>query len=69
MCWEGEMESGRTTPAFFTPRTLGERWQVSVRTVRRIIQGRQITIHRVGRQLRIARADVLDFERGRRELN
>ena len=68
MYWASDMHPNGVATSFFTARTLAERWQVSVRTVRRLIHSKQITIHRVGRQVRIARVDVIDFERGTREL-
>jgi excisionase family DNA binding protein len=47
-----------TEPRFYTIEMLAERWRVSPRTVRRLIENGPLRAVRVGKQLRVA-ADVL----------
>ena len=48
----------------FTPETLAARWNCSPETVRQMVHRRELPAFRVGRLIRIARADVDAFESG-----
>ena len=49
---------------FWTPKQISERWLVSPRTVRRIIEAGELRAHRMGKQIRIRHADLLAYEHG-----
>ena len=49
---------------FWTPRQIGERWLVSARTVRRLIEAGELRACRMGKQIRIRHADLLAYEHG-----
>lgn len=55
------------TPRLLTPRAVADTLGVSVRTVRRFIDAEQITVHRIGRQVRVSERDLEQFIRLRRE--
>jgi excisionase family DNA binding protein len=40
---------------------LAERWEVSTRTVQRLIKSGALRIHRIGRLVRISEADIEEF--------
>ena len=52
---------------FYTVEQLAERWQLSVRTVRRFIKAGELSVHRIGTQIRIAASAVMQFEKLRRD--
>jgi excisionase family DNA binding protein len=54
-------------PTFWTVEALSTRWQVSQRTVRRLIERGQLRAVRIGGQLRVA-ADVLQRFEERHEV-
>ncbi len=61
--------SNSPTPAskpFFTLADLANRYDVSVRTVRRWVDAGEMIAHRVGRQLRVSAEDLKTFEKLRR---
>ena len=49
---------------FWTTRQIAERWLVSARTVRRLIEAGELRAHRMGKQIRIRLADLLAYEHG-----
>tara|TARA_R110000787_G_scaffold100005_1_gene204817 strand:+ start:3890 stop:4072 length:183 start_codon:yes stop_codon:yes gene_type:complete len=51
---------------FDTIKSLAERWQVSERTVRRLIDKGDIKAHRIGDQIRISQEDRDAYERSQR---
>jgi len=59
--------SVQTLPAFFTILSLAERWQVSPKTIRRMVSRKEILIHRIGKQIRISADQVVIHERSSRE--
>ena len=54
-------------PRLFSVADTAQRLVVSARTVRRWIDEGQLPIHRLGRQIRIAEADLVAFIRQRRQ--
>lgn len=46
---------------------VAERLDVSVKTIRRLIDSKSIAIHRIGRQIRISEADLAMYVKGQRE--
>ena len=59
--------SGRlplTEERFWTPRQIAERWLVSSRTVRRLIEAGELRACRVGKQIRVRHSDLLAYEHG-----
>jgi len=52
---------------FFTVPQIGERWQVSPRTVRRLISRQELVVHHIGAQIRVAADDLFAFEKLHRE--
>jgi excisionase family DNA binding protein len=57
----------RKLPAFFTVKELAERWQVSGKTVRRLIARKEIPVHRIGSQIRLSADHILAHERASRD--
>ena len=56
---------GRATgERFWTPRQIAERWLVSPRTVRRLIEAGELRACRMGKQIRIRHGDLLAYEHG-----
>lgn len=49
-------------PRVFTPRTLAERWRCSEKHVRNMIERQEIPSFKLGRLLRIDKADVEQYE-------
>jgi excisionase family DNA binding protein len=49
---------------FWTPSQIADRWLVSPRTVRRLIEAGELRACRVGKQIRISHADLLAYEHG-----
>jgi len=47
---------------FWTPKQIGRRWQVSARTVRRLIEFGELPASRMGMQMRVKHADLLAYE-------
>jgi excisionase family DNA binding protein len=58
------LKSPRTIDRFWTPNQIAERWLVSPRTVRRLIEAGELRACRVGKQIRIRHADLLAYEHG-----
>ena len=54
----------RSAEPFWTPRQIARRWQVSARTVRRLIEAGELRACRMGMQLRVQHGDLLSYERG-----
>jgi excisionase family DNA binding protein len=50
-------------PAYFTIAQIAERWQVSTKTVRRMIIHNALKIHRIGNQIRVSADDLLTYEK------
>ena len=46
---------------------VAKRLDVSIRTVRRLIDDKSIAIHRIGRQIRVSEADLAAYVQSRRE--
>lgn len=46
-----------------TPQDLAARWQVSLKSVRRIVARGELKVHRIGAQLRFSEADVTAYEK------
>ena len=55
-----------SSETFDTTKSLAERWQVSERTVRRLIEKGDIKAHRIGDQIRISQEDRDAYERSQR---
>ena len=55
-----------TSKSFDTIKSLAERWQVSERTVRRLIEKGDIRVHHIGGQIRISQEDRDAYERSQR---
>jgi excisionase family DNA binding protein len=51
-----------TAPAFLTVKELADRWKLSTRSVWRLIADGRLRVHRIGRLVRIALADIVLFE-------
>jgi excisionase family DNA binding protein len=49
---------------FWTPKQVADRWLVSARTVRRLIEAGELRACRMGKQIRIRHADLLAYEHG-----
>ena len=69
MTSRSKLSSGRnpkipSPERFWTPRQIGERWLVSPRTVRRLIEAGELRACRMGKQIRIRHADLLAYEHG-----
>jgi excisionase family DNA binding protein len=47
---------------FHTVKDVARRWNVSTKTVRRLIERKKIAIHHIGEQIRISHEDLLAFE-------
>lgn len=45
---------------------LAERWQVSLKSVRRIVARGDIKVHRIGAQIRVSLEDAITYEALRR---
>jgi excisionase family DNA binding protein len=58
------LKSPGTIDRFWTPNQIAERWLVSPRTVRRLIEAGKLGACRVGKQIRIRHADLLAYEHG-----
>jgi excisionase family DNA binding protein len=52
-----------TSERFLSSDELADRWQVSTRTVKRLVDRRQIHFVRIGRQIRFKLSDVLAYEK------
>lgn len=61
------MTKSSPIPRMLDPQTVADTLGVSLRTVRRFIKAEQITVHRIGRQIRISEHDLEQFIRLRRE--
>ncbi len=59
--------SKRTPPTLYTVAEIGELLKVSTKTVRRWIEAGDLTVHRLGRQIRISEPDLFSFIRQRRD--
>ncbi|MBQ0819612.1 helix-turn-helix domain-containing protein [Microvirga sp. HBU67558] len=46
---------------------LATRWQVSLKSVRRIVARGELKVHRIGHQIRISLEDVTTYEKLHRE--
>ena len=46
---------------------VAKRLDVSIKTVRRLVDDKSIAIHRIGRQIRISEADLAAYVQSRRE--
>lgn len=42
---------------------LARRWQVSLKSVRRIVARGELKVHRIGAQIRVSREDAITFEK------
>lgn len=51
-----------TTPTFLTVREVATRWKSSERHIWRMIADGRLRVHRIGRLVRIALADIVLFE-------
>jgi excisionase family DNA binding protein len=49
-----------------TLQDVAARWQVSLKSVRRIVERGELKVHRIGHQIRISPEDATTFERLRR---
>jgi len=49
-----------------TLQDVATRWQVSLKSVRRIVARGELRVHRIGAQIRISPEDVTTFEKLRR---
>lgn len=56
---------GVATKAYYTTAELAARWGVSVRHVRRVLDGGEVTVTRFGRAVRVSYANLLVYEAGR----
>jgi excisionase family DNA binding protein len=56
----------KTDESFESIKKLATRWDVSERTVRRLIETGDLPVHRIGSQVRISRADREAYERRNR---
>lgn len=54
---------------FLTVNDIAARWQVSARTVRRLIARGDLKTHRIGAQLRVSAEDLAVYERLQRGTN
>lgn len=61
------MPSNSPLPRFFSVKDIAAQLRVSTKTVRRWIDAGDLSVHRVGRLLRISDADLTTFTRTRRE--
>jgi excisionase family DNA binding protein len=52
----------KTPTRFSTLEELADRWSVSVKTLRRIVQRGELKTHRIGTQIRISDDDIRNFE-------
>lgn len=52
-----------TKAVYLTVKQLAERWQCSEKMVRRLIESRELIVHRFGRLVRISLSDVVTYER------
>jgi excisionase family DNA binding protein len=52
---------------YFTIVQIAERWQVSTKTVRRMILRKSLKTHRIGSQIRVSAEDLLTYEKGLRD--
>ena len=53
---------------FYSLSNVADRYDVSVRTVRRWVDAGELVAHRFGRQLRVSAADLAVFEKLQREV-
>lgn len=56
------MNSLTETPAFYTVEQLAIRWQISARSIRRLIKSGKVKTTRFGRNVRIADYEVCGYE-------
>ncbi len=54
------------TEPLLTLQDVAARWQVSLKSVRRIVARGELKVHRIGVQIRISPEDVTTFEKLRR---
>lgn len=53
----------RTLPPLMSLPDVAKRWQVSVKSVRRLIDTKQLQVIRIGKSLRISHDELVRFER------
>jgi excisionase family DNA binding protein len=53
--------------SLLTLQDLAARWQVSLKSVRRIVTRSELKVHRIGHQIRISVEDVITYENLNRE--
>lgn len=51
------------SPLFFAIAQVAERWQVSARTIRRLITRGDLKVCRIGSQIRVSLEDLVTFEK------
>ena len=51
------------TESLLTLQDLATRWQVSLKSVRRIVARGDLKVHRIGAQIRVSREDAITFEK------
>jgi excisionase family DNA binding protein len=54
-------------PKYHTIKDVAERWRVSTKTVRRLVDRGELAIYRIGGQLRISNDDLITCEKLHRE--
>jgi len=57
--------NGDVPERFLSSEDLADRWLVSIRTIKRLVDKREIHFIRVGRQIRFKISDILDYEKKR----
>jgi excisionase family DNA binding protein len=57
----GAAKATNRRPKFYTPEQVAEMLCLSLRSVRRLIDAGKLRVHRFGRSVRIAEADLLAF--------
>ena len=60
--------SSGLTQAFYRLDEVAERYEVNIRSVRRWVSAGDLVVHRFGRRLRVSAADLVVFERLRRDV-
>lgn len=50
-------------PSLRTLPDVAERWKVSIKSVRRLIEAKQLGVIRIGKSLRISEDELIRFER------
>lgn len=51
------------TESLLTLQDLATRWQVSLKSVRRIVARGELKVHRIGAQIRVSLEDAITFEK------